>query len=45
MNLTDAARPVFDELLGKIDDPMQTILTGTNKLSSSVLDVMNYFKH
>ncbi len=32
-NLTDAARPVFDELLGKIDDPMQTILTGTNKLS------------
>ncbi len=32
-NLSDAARPVFDELLGKIDDPMQTILTGTNKLS------------
>jgi len=31
--LSDAARPVFDDLLGKIDDPMQTILTGTNKLS------------
>jgi hypothetical protein len=31
--LSDAARPVLDDLLGKIDDPMQTILTGTNKLS------------
>ena len=31
--LSDAARPVFDDLLGKIDDPMQTVLTGTNKVS------------
>jgi len=31
--LTDSVKPVFDEVLGKIQDPMQTILTGTNKLS------------
>jgi len=31
--LTDSVKPVFDEVLGKIEDPMQTILTGTNKLS------------
>jgi len=31
--LSKAARPVFDDLLGKIDDPMQTVLTGTNKVS------------
>ena len=31
--LTDSVKPVFDEVLGKISDPMQTILTGTNKLS------------
>jgi len=31
--LSDTTRPVFDDLLGKIDDPMLTVLTGTNKVS------------
>jgi|TARA_R100001460_G_scaffold36882_2_gene70776 hypothetical protein len=31
--IEDSIKPVFDEVLGKIEDPMQTILTGTNKLS------------
>ena len=31
--LSETARPVIDDLLGKIDDPMQTILSGTSKLS------------
>jgi hypothetical protein len=32
-SLTDDAKKVVDELLGKVEDPLQTILTGTNKLS------------
>ena len=31
--LSETARPIIDDLLGKIDDPMQTILSGTSKLS------------
>ena len=32
-SLTDDAKEVVEELLGKVQDPLQTILTGTNKLS------------
>ena len=32
-SLTDDAKDVVEELLGKVQDPLQTILTGTNKLS------------
>ena len=32
-SLTDDAKEVVEELLGKVEDPLQTILTGTNKLS------------
>ena len=31
--LTDDAKVVVEELLGKVEDPLQTILTGTNRLS------------
>ena len=31
--LTGDAKEVVEELLGKVEDPLQTILTGTNKLS------------
>jgi hypothetical protein len=32
-SLTDDAKVVVEELLGKVEDPLQTILTGTNRLS------------
>jgi translation initiation factor 2B subunit (eIF-2B alpha/beta/delta family) len=32
-SLTDDAKRVVEELLGKVEDPLQTILTGTNRLS------------
>ena len=32
-SLTDDAKQVVEELLGKVEDPLQTILTGTNRLS------------
>ena len=32
-SLQDDAKQVVEELLGKVEDPLQTILTGTNKLS------------
>jgi hypothetical protein len=32
-SLTDDARRAVEEVLGKVEDPLQTILTGTNKLS------------
>ena len=32
-NFTDDAKQVFNELLGKIEDPMQTVLAGTGRLS------------